>query len=536
MIFPKVQQERLTGNFFPVGAITLWAGEDLYQSFSVASVLRLLMPECDAQPESEDALICCTVEESLPEEGYTLRLTDGRVRLQYKTYRGLVRALATLSLLFCKRKDGFYLPEGEIVDAPAFSHRGVMIDPARGVLPFKKLKQYIILAAKARMNVIHLHLTDSPGVAVRLDSYPKEMILPGAYTKAQMAEVTALCRVLGLELIPELDMPAHGKKLLQVLPELHCQVEAEMPWCVCAGNEEAYAFYERAIREICEIFPGGKYFHIGGDELEFSDLTPPRLCHWERCPRCKEKMEREGIADLREFYYYFVNRINGIVRSLGRQTVMWSEQIDCTRPVGIDTDVLMQFWRVAYPGRGPIEGCSMQRQLEMGYTVINSHYPEAYVDLEKYMNTTDLATWRPDERPECREELRAGVIGSEVCAWECGNEKSFGHYEHSLPSAILLMADKLWSGRKEPYGTAEGQAMTRALLGAATPADCNVFAAVGDVLPPRSEARCYPDKVTATKAELEKLEKLLSQPGRFAGYEHFAAVYLACVREAKENQ
>ncbi|MBQ6948005.1 MAG: family 20 glycosylhydrolase [Clostridia bacterium] len=528
MVFPRVQLEALESKRFAVAAVTLWAGE---HTAKAVRALQILLPEAKVQSVEEKALICCRPASALTCEGYTLQLTKDGVQLRYGAYAGLVRGLATLSLLFTKTEEGLFLPVGRVEDAPVFGHRGVMIDPARGVLPYETLRQYVILAAKARMNVFHLHLTDSPGVAVQLDSYPAEMILPGAYTKTQMAELNELCDTLALELIPELDMPAHGKKLLQVLPELHCQVEAEMPWCVCAGNEETYAFYERAIREICEIFPGGKYFHIGGDELEFSDLTPPRLCHWERCPRCRAKMAEEGIADKREFYYYFVNRINRFVRSLGRQTVMWSEQIDCTRPVGINTDVLMQFWRVAYPGRGPIEGCSMQRQLEMGYTVINSHYPEAYVDLEKYMNTDGLATWRPDERPECAAGLQSRVIGSEVCAWECGNTENFGHYEHSLPSAILLMGDKLWGGRKESYAPAAA-AMTRALLGAATPEDCNVFAAVGDVFPPRSEAKCYPDKITAAKEELTALAELLGDNERFAGYEHFAAVYLACVKEA----
>lgn len=74
--------------------------------------------------------------------------------------------------------------------------------------------------------------------------------------------------------------------------------------------------------------------------------------------------------------------------------------------------------------------------------------------------------------------------------------------------------------------------MTRLLLGAAAPRGMNVFAAVGDVFPPRSEAKCYPEKITATKEELLQLVQTLGQRERFVGYEGFAAVYLDCAKEA----
>lgn len=529
MLFPRVQQEELQEKYFSVPRVSLWAGEHTERA---GKALSLLLPEVIVPAEEPQALICCALQDGLPSEGYALRLEQDKVRLSYGSYAGLVRGLATLSLLFVKDEQGLRLPMGQVSDAPVCTHRGVMLDPARGVPPLQELCNSIILAARARMNVVHLHLTDSKGLAVELNALPAALRLPGAYTREEMAEIARLCDVLALELIPEFDVPAHATGLLRQLPALGCPVPAEVPWCLCAGNEAVYTLLSQAVEELCTLLPGGKYFHIGGDELEFSDFAPPRLCHWAECPVCREKMEAEGLQDRREMYYYFANRMNAIVKARGRQTIMWSEQIDCTRPVSIDRDVVMQFWRVAYPGRGPVEGCSMQRQLELGYTVINSQYSETYIDLEKYMNTTDFVAWRHDERPECSPELKGQILGSEVCAWEYGNREKFAHYDHSLPSAIALMGDKLWSGLQRPYGTEEACAMTRLLLGAAAPRGMNVFAAVGDVFPPRSEAKCYPEKITATKEELLQLVQTLGQRERFVGYEGFAAVYLDCAKEA----
>ena len=93
--------------------------------------------------------------------------------------------------------------------------------------------------------------------------------------------------------------------------------------------------------------------------------------------------------------------------------MMWSDHIDCVRPVGMSTDILMQFWRIAFPGRGPYDGCSFDEQLNMGYTLVNSFYPETYIDEETYMNDEKIRTWRWDRLPTCSEGNRKQILGGE---------------------------------------------------------------------------------------------------------------------------
>ncbi len=527
MIFPRVKNKNLSDHLFPIGDIVI-------DNASAAEALGLLLPEGKVC-YGEGASILCKADPALPEEGYTLRLKAGKVEITHKDYPALVRALATLSLLFIKKDGQMYLPEGEITDAPAFPHRGAMLDIGRGAPPFAEMKQAVMQCAKARLNVLHLHLSDAKGMGIRITSLPQDMILDSAYSRKQIQEIVDMCAALAIEIIPEFDLPAHSTALLSARPELNCQVPIspdERLWCVCAGNEEVYTLYEQIIKEIADWFPHGKYFHIGGDELVFSDVTPPRFCHWEECPRCQKMMKAQGLDGYRELYYHLMNRVNDIVRSVGRQTVMWSEQIDCARPCSLSRDILMQFWRVAYPGRGPIEGCSMQGQLELGYTVINSHYPETYADLEKYMSPETLCSWRPDERPECSDEYKHKISGSELCLWEWGNLEGFPFYPRTTAPSVFLMGDKLWSGIKGAYPAGTGHLLTRAILGAGTPEGFDVFAAVGSLLPPRSEALCYPEKITASKEELKALLSALEDTTRFAGYEHLIAALRPCVQAA----
>jgi hypothetical protein len=249
-------------------------------------------------------------------------------------------------------------------------------------------------------------------------------------------------------------------------------------------------------------------------------------------------MMEEGLADKQDLYYYFTNRINEIVKANGRQLMMWSDQIDCTRPAGLSMDILMQFWRIAARGRGPHDGCSFQGQLDYGYMAINSYFPNTYIDIEQYMNSENFATWRWDEIPEVSEERKGQIIGGEICAWEYGNRNGYTYYDHSLPSAIVLAGDKFWNGLKKAYGREEEIAVTRALLGAAVPEGFNVFDAIGDIYPPRSaEKICYLEKVVCGKAEIEKIAKVLSDDSLFAeGDRSRAAVYKRCAEFAIENK
>ena len=503
--------------------------------------LSLFLPGCRFEKAENEATIVAALSKApITTEGYMLTIKNGRILIEYSAYPGLRNALATLSLLVREEDDCLIIPDVKIEDHPIAEHRGVMLDVARGTVPLDQLLSDMVLIAKSRYNVLHLHLSDAKGVAVEMSSFPEEYRIPNYYTRAEVRKIVRLADVLSLEIIPEFDMPAHSTRLNTIMTELRCDTDADpiCLWTVCAGEEAVYELYEQVIREATEMFPGGRYFHIGGDELEFSDFVGEkrRVCHWGECRKCKKKMADEGIRDRQELYYYLANRMNGYVKACGRKMIMWSDQIDCTRPAGMSKDILMQFWRVAAPGRGPHEGCSMQGQLKLGYELINSNHPSTYVDEEHYMNSDNLSKWRWDEFPTVDDSLKSQIKGSEICAWEYGNREMYPHYNHSLPSAIVLAGDKLWSGRLEPYGKEAEIGVTRAVLGAAIPKDFNVFLATGDIYPPRLNEPCYMDKVTCSPQELEKIAEVLSDSTLFkAGDSGRARIYKKCAEYALEH-
>ena len=513
----------------------LTISDDAYAE-KAAKLLPLLLPQCSVSV-AEEGILRAVRKDALVPEAYTLTAEPGVVRIGYSDYAGLRNALAAFSQLVRMTDDGFTIPAVKINDAPAVPHRGVMLDIARGVKDFRQFCSEMILMAKARMNVLHIHLSDGKGLGICLDSTPEAMRLPGAYTKTQVNELVELADVLGLELIPEYDMPAHSNSLLKALPELRCSVDPEehtSVWTVCPGKEMVFQLFEKIIAEVCQLFPG-KYFHMGGDELDFADV--PKInqrCYWDLCPDCRKRMEEEGLADRSELYYYFVKRIHAMVSAQGRTLVMWSEQMDGSKEELLPKDIVMQFWRVAGKGRGPAHSCSMPEQLEKGYKVINSFYPQTYIDVESYLSEEKLRSWRWDRIPECSAEEAKGLVGTELCCWEYGNEAGYPHYWASLPSGIMLMADKLWNGDELPDTLEYSEALTRAVLGIGVPENFNIWPCFGGRIPPRTNKfSVYEDNVTATAIERAEVLAVLSDESRFA-YNDFAR---ACAYKARlENK
>ena len=530
MILPRVRDMQMQEQSIQLPRkITLCA-----ESFGEKAVklLPLLLPQCSAELTEVQADIRCRKAPELPAEGYTVTAEQDAVHIGYADYLGLRNALAAISQLVRLTPDGMELPELTLRDAPVCNHRGVMLDAARGVKDYDQFCRDMVLMAKARMNVLHIHINDGQGFGIRLDSLPEGVCWADAYTKDQVRQLVELADILGLELIPEIDIPAHGTALLRQLPQMRCNVDPETHpslWVVCPGKEETFRVLEQVIREVCDLFPG-RYFHMGGDELDFADAPKiNQLCYWDECPDCKKRMEQENLADRSELYYYFVKRIHAVVTDCGRRMVMWSDQLDADKTEQLPRDIIMQYWRTAGKGRGPVHSCTMQEQLALGHQVINSRYQDTYIDIESYISEKTLKDWRWDRRPECDSALAENILGSELCCWEYGNEPLYPHYWTSLPSGIFMMADKLWNGDDLFYSRQYAEALTRAVLGVGVPENFNIWNCFGGLIPPRTGKINIYKSATARQPEKEYVLQVLGDEGYFA-YSDFVR---ACAYKAR---
>jgi len=468
-------------------------------------------------------------------EWYRLTAGEQGVTLEYADARGAVNAVASLAQMILD--DIVY---GCVIeDWPDYPFRGLMLDFARGLRePFQDVKDMVVHMALAKYNYLQLYLMDD-GLAYVSDAVPQLRGHPRRngrqYTKQQIRELVAHCEIFAIEVIPMLQIPAHAMGVLDAFPEFACEVSEEhtSKWCVCPGTDGVFALYEKLIREACELFPG-KYFHIGGDELEFR-LQPQlnQLCYWRECPKCRKLRQEKGLADIQEEYYYVVSRIYEYVKANGKTMMMWNDQIDIAKPCPLPKDILIQFWRVAGAGRGPVEGCSMEGFARQGYRIVNSTFPRTYIDFDFYLREEELCGWTPVSEPQLYEEGHRNVIGSMMCAWEYGNREEYPFYDYTVQPSLPLFADRLWCAEPVEYDREYREHVYKFLFGRKL--SCDLYPVFGAIIPPRMGK----DGVALTHKELQEVDgddlaacmEDLAQPGQGGIYHTLRRNYVRLLQE-----
>ena len=479
-------------------------GAEAFASFTVG-----------AEKADADAFVEFFLDRSLEmiDEIYSVTVLPNKIRVGFRDARGAVNGAASAALLLRKNRVSCC----NIVDYPSCSYRSVLLDLARGLPDIEDVERAVRYMALAKYNRVHLHLIDSNGPCYVSDAVPNFKYRAPAgdraannyaqFDKKILEEIAELCDHYAIEIVPEIEIPAHGYALCEAHPEFKCQVNDAHSWTICPGNDDIWDFFKKLIGEVIEIFPNSQYVHIGTDELEFLDLAEPRLCHWADCPRCAALRAREGLADRQAEFYYLVDRMHEIVTSYDKKMIMWNDQIDISKDVPISRDILIEFWRIASPGRGPHEGCTFNKFLEKGFRMINANYPSTYLDKETYLSPEKMRTWTPFNVPEQTPEYADQVIGGEACAWELGNYQEYPFYRYTLPPAIALVGDKLWGLGEREHNDDFKEALSEFVFGSSAYVD--VFKCVGDLIPPRSNERF--SYVLPEEIDREILAKMLGK-------------------------
>jgi hexosaminidase len=185
---------------------------------------------------------------------------------------------------------------------------------------------------------------DEPFPAREVAKPGEKATVGGFYTQEEIREMVAFAQERHIEIIPEIEMPAHTNSSLAAYPELACSV-VEKPITVlpglntkqaaiiyCAGKDEVFDFLEDVIDEVAELFPA-KYIHLGGDEANKT--------HWEKCPDCQARMKAEKLPNEEELQSYFMKRMSRYVQSKGKEVMGWDELTNSEIP----EDAIIYGWR-----------------------------------------------------------------------------------------------------------------------------------------------------------------------------------------------
>ena len=535
MIIPRPQKETYYDRkicFSKEISITL--PED--ESVSVFDALKIFLPHITFHM-SDCGDIRFEKETFRKKGAYTFIADNDGVILSYGDFEGARNAAATLAQLWRIEEDGYSIPSCRIEDYPSFEVRSFMLDLARGIGRKEEIKETLIRIAMLKYNQLHLHLIDSEGIAWQSQAYPKLTGPRGdQYSMEFFKSLNTFCKKLGIEILPEIEVPAHNKTILSCYPELFCELDKETDyakWVLCAGNDKTYEFYKGLISELIEMFPDCRTIHIGGDEVHFEDI-PSQQCFWDKCPRCNAL----GFESNEEIYYYAIRKVYDIVKTFGKEAAMWNDWIDISKPCPLPKDILIYFWRVAMEGRGPTEGCSMQAFLEQGYKVVNAHFSETYLSNKAYANENSIRDWTPAKRPVTDEKYRSQILGGEVCAWEFGNEERYRFYRFTLPAPLGMLSDRLWNGSVCEYDDTFKIALTRTVLGYNCPENLNIYKLIGTImLEARTEELGIINENTPSSEELKSAILSMIPITVSDDYGHFAALYYTeCLNWILQNR
>ncbi len=418
---------------------------------------------------------------SLSSEAYSLKVTADGITVKAADNSGFFYALQTLRQLLPAAIDGktatdepMKVPVMEITDSPRFGYRGVMVDVSRYFLPKSDLLKVIDVAAMLKLNKLHLHLVDDTGWRLEIEKYPlltqvgawrvkRDEPFPdrrcqqegeltpvgGYYTKDDIREIVAYAADRQMEVIPEIEMPAHTNSSLAAYPELACPV-VDIPITVlpglgvknsrivyCAGNDSVFSFLEDVIDEVIELFPS-KYIHLGGDEAS--------KYYWEKCPKCQARMKAEGIEHIEELQSYFMRRMSKYVQSKGKEVMGWDELTNSTLP----DDVIIFGWQGL--GKAALKAAEQGHRFVMTPArvlyLIRYQGPQWFEPLTYFGNNTlkDVYNYEPvqsDWKPEYA-DLLMGVQGS---LWTefCNSPEDVNYL---LYPRLMALADVAWTPKE----------------------------------------------------------------------------------------
>ena len=428
IVYPKNQPE--------LQRIAQMLADDCKELFNYAPTIT------EGKGQKGDIILSLKKDKKLGKEGYAIKIAD-RINLSAPETIGVYWGTRTLLQM---AEQNLALPQGEIRDFPDYEIRGFMIDCGRKFIPMHYLRDYVKIMAYYKMNCFQIHLNDNgfkqffendwnkTYAAFRLesDTYPGLTARDGFYTKQEFIDLQKLAENYYVEIIPEIDAPAHTLAFAHYMPEIGSK-EYGMDH-LDLFNPKTYEFMDGLFKEYLEgeepVFRG-KRVHIGTDEYSNKD------------PKVVEKF--------REFTDHYIR----YVESFGKQACVWGALTHAKGETPVKSEnVIMSAWYNGY--------AQPRDMVKQGYKLISipdgltyivpaAGYYYDYLSCEHLYNN-----WTPAHvGSEVFDEKDPAILGGMYAVWNdhCGNGISTKDIHHRCYPALQTLAVKMWTGvsKSVPY-------------------------------------------------------------------------------------
>ena len=258
-------------------------------------------------------------DKKLGKEGYSIQIGK-QVVVSAPEAVGVYWATRTL-LQISEQSETRALPQGKITDWPDYAVRGFMMDCGRKFIPMAYLKDFAKAMSYYKMNVFQIHLNDNgfkqyfendwdktySAFRLECDTYPGLTARDGHYTKEEFRDFQVEAAGDFVEIIPEIDAPAHVLAFSHYKPEL-------------GSKEYGMDHFDLSNPEVYTL-----RVNIGTDEYSNKD--------------------QEVVEQFRAFTDHYIK----YVESFGKQVCMWGALTHAKGETPVKSEnVIMNAWYNGY--------------------------------------------------------------------------------------------------------------------------------------------------------------------------------------------
>ncbi|ROV60243.1 beta-N-acetylhexosaminidase [Vibrio ponticus] len=404
------------------------------------------------------AIVPSEFPEDLAKSGaYELVIAEDGIKIVAFDQAGLFYAVQSIFALTGEQET---LPVLRIIDAPRFDYRGVMVDVARNFHSKQAILATLDQMAAYKMNKLHLHLTDDEGWRLEIPGLPEltdiggqrcfdldeqQCLLPqlgsgpssdnfgsGYFSKADYIEILKYAGARNIEVIPEIDMPAHARSAV-------VSMEARYDRLMAQGKEQqaneyrlmdpqdtsnvttvqfydkhsfinpclesSTRFVDKVISEVAAMHNEAGMplttWHFGGDEAKniklgagFQDINAQDKVTWKgsidlsqqdkpfaKSPQCQALINDGTVSDFAHLPSYFAEEVSKIVAQKGISNFQaWQDGLKYSEggeKAFATENTRVNFWDVLYWGGTS----SVYEWSAKGYDVIVSNPDYVYMDM-----------------------------------------------------------------------------------------------------------------------------------------------------------
>jgi len=334
--------------------------------------------------------------------------------------------------------------------------RGAMLDISRHYFDATFIKKTISSLAIFDYNTLHLHLTDDQGWrleskvfpllhevgSIRKQSQNNHGLLEPTYdgkqhsgylTHNDVREIVSHAHSLGMQVVPEINIPGHTGALLAAYPQFgvnKATVEVSGRWGISdyllRPFPETFDFLTKVFEEVASIFPS-EYIHVGGDESLIDNwLNDPEVVSW---------MKKQSFATTKDVFIYFMQEIEKIINGLGKKMVTWDDAF------AFDPEKATQATVMSWRG-----DAIAQIALDHGREVIAGPVFPTYLDYSQEVSESEpLAIGGPVTLADVLAfKPLAGVTGVQFQLWS-EYIQSPVHAEYMMWPRAAALAFRCWS-------------------------------------------------------------------------------------------